>query len=284
MLFSVRRAWIFGILLATLALLLSGAGITEQKLRSAQSDTAIWLTYGKNYAGWRYADLAEINRANVSRLAPKWMFQTGVAGKFETTPLVFDRLVFVTGPSNHAYALDALTGRPIWHYQKALPNGVSICCGQVNRGFAALRDKLFKVNLEAKLVALDSKTGSTVWESQIDDIKKCYSATVAPLVVKNLVVIGIAGAEFGVRGFIDAFDADPGKRAWRFWTVAGEGEPGGKSWGGDSWKRGGGSTWITGPLDPQLQPDFRGPGKPGPGFDCGRWPWNKSFTCTVAAR
>src|SRR5258708_17851795 len=113
-----------------------------------------------------------------------------------------------------------------------------------SRGFAALGDKLFKVNLEAKLVALDSKTGSTIWESQIDDIKKGYSATVAPLVVKNLVVIGIAGAEFGVRGFIDAYDADSGKRAWRFWTVAAESDPGGESWGGDSWKRGGSSTWI----------------------------------------
>jgi len=153
MLFRVRRVWIFGILLTALALLLSAAGITGEKLRTAQSDAATWLTYGKNYAGWRYADLAEINRTNVQKLAPYWMFQTGVTGKFEATPLVFDRLMFVTGPSNHAYALDALTGRPIWHYQKSLPNGVSICCGQVNRGFAALGDKLFKVNLEAKLVA-----------------------------------------------------------------------------------------------------------------------------------
>src|SRR6185436_2792830 len=212
MLFPVRPVWMFGILLATLSLLLSGAGITEQKLRSAQSDAATWLSYGKNYAGWRYADLAEINRTNVARLAPKWVFQTGVAGKHESTPLVFDRLVFLTGPSNHAYALDALTGRPIWHYQKSMPNGVSICCGQVNRGFAALGDKLFKVNLESKLVALDSKTGNLLWETEIDDIKKGYSATVAPLIVKNLVVIGIAGAEYGIRGFIDAYDADTGKR------------------------------------------------------------------------
>src|SRR5258707_5485158 len=211
------------------------------------------------------------------------MFQTGVIGKFETTPLVFDRLVFATGPSNHAYALDALTGRPIWHYQKALPNGVSICCGQVNRGFAALGDKLFKVNLEAKLVALDAKTGSTAWESQIDDIKKGYSATVAPLVVKNLVVIGIAGAEFGVRGFIDAYDADSGKRAWRFWTVAAEGEPGGKSWGGDSWKRGGGSTWITGTYDPELNLIYWGTGNPGPDLNGDVRPGDNLYTCSVVA-
>jgi len=146
---------------------------------------------------------------------------------------------------------------------------VSICCGQVNRGFAALGDKLFKVNLEAKLVALDSKTGGAIWESTIDEIKKGYSATVAPLIAKNLVVfffflIGIAGAEFGVRGFVDAYHADTGKRAWRFWTVAAEGEPGGDSWSGDSWKRGGGSTWITGTYDPELNLIYWGTGNPGP--------------------
>jgi alcohol dehydrogenase (cytochrome c) len=283
MLFRVRRASIVAILLTALALLLCGAGITEQKLRNAQSDTATWLSYGKNYAGWRFADLAGINRSNVARLTPKWIFQTGLAGKFEATPLVFDRLVFVTGPSNHAYALDALTGRPIWHYQKQLPNGVSICCGQVNRGFAALGDTLFKVNLESKLVALDSKTGSTIWESEIDDIKKGYSATVAPLIAKNLVVIGIAGAEFGVRGFIDAYAADTGKRAWRFWTVAGEGEPGGKTWGGDSWKRGGGSTWITGTYDPELNLIYWGTGNPGPDMNGDDRPGDNLYTCSLVA-
>ncbi len=197
MLSRVRRACFFGIISVALVLLLSAAGVTEEKLRTAQSDATTWLTYGKNYAGWRYADLTEINRTNVAKLAPRWIFQTGVAGKFETTPLVFDRLLYVTGPSNHAYGLDALTGRPIWHYQKPVPAAVNICCGQVNRGFAALGNKLFKVNLEAKLVALDAKTGAELWESTVDDIKKGYSGTVAPLAVKNLIVIGIAGAEFG---------------------------------------------------------------------------------------
>ena len=283
MLFRVRRLWFIGIPLTALALLLSGAGITEQKLRSAQSDGATWLTYGKNYAGWRYADLTQINRTNVARLAPKWMFQTGVTGKFEATPLVFDRLMFVTGPSNHAYALDALTGRPIWHYQKPVPSATSICCGQVNRGFAALGDTLFKVNLEARLVALDAKTGGEIWETQIDDIKKGYSATVAPLVAKNLVVIGIAGAEFGVRGFIDAYRADTGKRAWRFWTVAGEGEPGGDSWSGDSWKRGGGSTWITGTYDPELNLIYWGTGNPGPDLNGDDRRGDNLYTCSLVA-
>ena len=247
-----------------LTLTLSGADITGQKLRNSQNDITTWLSYGKNYAGWRYADLTEINRENVAKLAPRWIYQTGVAGKFETTPLVFDGLMFVTGPSNHAYALDAKTGRPVWSYQKQLPSDLNLCCGQVNRGFAALADKLFKVNLESNLVALDAKTGGVIWESPIEDYKKGYSGTVAPLVVKNLVLIGIAGAEFGIRGFIDAYDADTGKRVWRFWTVAGEGEPGRETWFGDSWKRGGGSTWITGTYDPELNLVYWGSGNPGP--------------------
>ena len=234
--------------LATLAMtgVLGAADITQEKLRLAQSDDANWMMYGKNYLGWRYSELRQINTTTVTQLTPQWIFQTGTLGKVEGTPLVYDGMMYATGPTNHAYGLDLATGRPMWHYAKPLPPGVSICCGQVNRGFAALGNKLFKVNLEAKLVALDSKTGNVLWETEIDDVKKGYSATVAPLIVKNLVVVGIAGAEYGIRGFIDAYDADTGKRAWRFWTVPGPGEAGSDTWGPDAWKRGGGSTWVTG--------------------------------------
>ncbi|HYM13445.1 MAG TPA: PQQ-binding-like beta-propeller repeat protein [Bryobacterales bacterium] len=215
----------WGLLLAVAGVL----GAAEPNYKNAET----WVTYGKNPYGWRYSEARQINASNVAELAPKWVFQTGVLGKFETTPLVYDRMMYVTGPTNHAYGLDLATGRPMWHYSKPLPPAVNICCGQVNRGFAAMGQKLFKVNLESKLVAMDAKTGAVLWETTIDDIKKGYSATVAPLIVKNLVVIGIAGAEFGVRGFIDAYDADTGKRVWRFWTVAGPDDPGGKSWNGD---------------------------------------------------
>ncbi|MBI1791349.1 MAG: PQQ-dependent dehydrogenase, methanol/ethanol family [Acidobacteria bacterium] len=259
------------------------ASITEEKLRKAQNDPATWLTYGKNYFGWRYADLAQINAGNVSRLTPRWMFQTGVAGKFETTPLIFDGMIFITGPSNHAYALDLLTGRQIWHYYKPVPPALNVCCGQVNRGFAALGDRLYKVNLEATLVALDAKTGSLIWETQIDDIKKGYSTTVAPLVAKNLVLVGVAGAEFGVRGFVDAYDATTGRRAWRFWTVAGPEDPGAGTWGGDSWKRGGGSTWITGTYDPELNLTYWGTGNPGPDMFGDERPGDNLYTCSLVA-
>src|SRR6185503_15221344 len=139
-------------------------------------DSSTWLTYGKNHSGWRYSELTQINAANVARLAARWGFQNDVSGKFQTTPLVFDRLMFITSPSNHAHALDLLTGRPLWHYRKSVPRGLNLCCGYVNRGFGTLGEKLFKVNIDATLVALDRKTGRVIWETTIEDFKKGYSA------------------------------------------------------------------------------------------------------------
>jgi alcohol dehydrogenase (cytochrome c) len=249
----------------------------------AQTPSGDWTTYGHNAAGWRYSELSQITAANVESLRPEWIFQSGVSGKFETTPLVTGGIMYVTGASNYAWALDALSGRMLWRYHKPVPRGVNVCCGQVNRGFAMQGEKLFKVNLEATLVAMDRRAGTVLWESYIDDFKKGYSGTVAPLVAKNKVILGIAGAEFGTRGFIDAFDADTGKRAWRFWTVAGEGEPGADTWGGDSWKRGGGSTWITGTYDPELNLTYWGTGNPGPDLDGDVRPGDNLYTCSVVA-
>jgi alcohol dehydrogenase (cytochrome c) len=236
-----------------------------------------WTSYGKNPFGWRYSELDQINTKTVGRLTPQWMYQTNVPGKNETTPLVFDGMMYVTGPSNNAWALDAVTGRPIWSYKKALPAGVNLCCGQVNRGFAVHGDKLFKVDLQGTLVALDAKSGTALWESALEDYKKGYSATSAPLVVKNLVVTGMAGAEYGTRGFVDAYDAETGKRVWRVYTVAEEG------WTGDSWKRGGGSTWITGTYDPALNLIYWGTGNPGPDMDGDVRRGDNLYTCSLIA-
>jgi len=236
-----------------------------------------WTSYGKNPFGWRYSELDQINTKTVGRLTPQWMYQTNVPGKNETTPLVFDGMMYFTGPSNNAWALDAVTGRPIWSYKKALPAGVNLCCGQVNRGFAVRGDKLFKVDLEGTLVALDAKSGTVLWESALEDYKKGYSATSAPLVVKNLVVTGMAGAEYGTRGFVDAYDAETGKRVWRVYTVAEEG------WTGDSWKRGGGSTWITGTYDPALNLIYWGTGNPGPDMDGDARRGDNLYTCSLIA-
>jgi alcohol dehydrogenase (cytochrome c) len=236
-----------------------------------------WTSYGKNPAGWRYSELDQINTKTIARLTPQWMYQTNVPGKNETTPLVFGGVMYVTGPSNTAWALDAASGRPIWSYRKAMPPDVSLCCGQVNRGFAARGNTLFKVDLQGTLVALDASSGSVLWESSLEDYKKGYSATSAPLIVKNLVVTGMAGAEFGTRGFIDAYDADTGKRVWRTYTVVPQG------WPGDSWKRGGGATWITGTYDPSLNLIYWGTGNPGPDMDGTDRPGDNLYTCSLLA-
>src|ERR1700733_7355848 len=175
-----------------------------------QTGAGDWTTYGKNLQGWRYSELTQINTKNVSTLAAQWMYQTGVPGKTETTPLVFGGMMYVTGPSNTAWGLDALTGRPIWSYKSAPPAKLDLCCGPVNRGFAAHGNRLFKVNLEGTLLAMDTKSGAVLWEAKMEDYQKGYSATAAPIIVKNLVITGMAGAEFGTRGFIDAYNMETG--------------------------------------------------------------------------
>lgn len=258
--------------------------ITNRHLLDAQSDASAWVQYGRNYFGWRFSEESEINTSTVAKLSPEWIFQTGVSGKFQTTPLVVDGVMYITGHANHAWALDLLTGKELWKYSSSPPKGVQGCCAQPNRGFAVFGDKLFKVNFEATLVALDRKRGSVIWETKIADYEEGFSATVAPLIVKNLVIVGIAGAEFGTRDFLDAYDAETGKRVWRFWTIPGPGEAGHETWGGgDSWKRGGGSTWITGTYDPELNLIYWGTGNPGPDMNGDLRPGDNLYTCSVVA-
>ena len=249
----------------------------------AQTSSTDWRTYGQNSFGWRYSELAQIDTRSISRLSTAWIYQTGLSGGFETTPLVFDGMMFIAGPSNNSWGLDALTGRPIWHSQTTPPAKLNLCCGQVNRGFATRGDKLFRVNIEGTLVALDAKSGATLWETPIANYKQGYSATAAPLIVKNLVVTGIAGAEFGTRGFVDAYDADTGKRVWHFSTVPGEGEPGTETWSGDSWKRGGASTWVTGTYDSELNLIYWGTGNPGPDMNGDVRLGDNLYSCSVVA-
>lgn len=252
---------------------------------SAQVPDTDWLSYGLNLAGWRFSDLSHVNSSNVKSLQLEWVFQTGVPGKHESTPLIKGNAMYLTGPENSAFALDLVTGRQIWKYSKPIPPGVSVCCGLVNRGFAMYGDTLFKVNLEATVVAIDAKTGATIWETQMADPKKGYSGTVAPIVVKDKVVVGIAGAEFGTRGFIDAYDIKTGKRAWRFWTVPAPDEPGGNTWPNDkvAYQRGGGSTWITGTYDPGLNTIYWGTGNPGPDMYGDARPGDNLYTCSLVA-
>ena len=186
---------------------------------------------------------------NEHSLVPKWVYQTVATGKLETTPLVVDGILYGTGQDDRAFALDARTGRPIWLYQHQLPADIRPCCGRVNRGLAILGDKVFLGTLDAHVIALDAKAGNVIWDVSAVDYKKGYSFTLAPLALRNLLILGVSGGEYGIRGFIDAYDADTGQRKWRFYTVPGPGEPGHETWEGDSWQVGGAPAWITGVYD-----------------------------------
>jgi alcohol dehydrogenase (cytochrome c) len=241
--------------------------VTPQDLAGGLQDPTRWLTYSGDYSGHRHSPLTQITPENVHQLAAQWTFQTGTLGSFQTTPLVVDGVLYVTGYNNNAWAIDARSGRAIWRYRRELPDDLVNCCGAVNRGFGVLGDRLFMATIDAHLVALDMKTGGVLFDVPLADYKVGYSATVAPLVVKNKVIVGIAGAEYGIRGFIDAYDATTGARAWRFYTVAGPDDPGGRTWPqSEAYQRGGGSIWVTGTYDPQQNLVFFGTGNPGPDY------------------
>ncbi len=241
--------------------------VTAQEILDGLTpDGSRWLTFGGNYSNQRHSPLTQITPANVNRLVPQWTFQTGTLGNLETTTLVRDNVLYVTGPQNVAWALDARTGRQIWRYRRELPPNLTACCGLVNRGFGVLGDKLFMVTLDAHLLALDMKTGAIAWDAMMQDYTMGYASTIAPIVVKNKVIVGVAGGEFGIRGFIDAYDAQTGKLAWRFYTIPGPGEPGHETWAGDSWKIGGSGVWVTGAYDPEQNLVFYGTGNPGPDY------------------
>jgi alcohol dehydrogenase (cytochrome c) len=242
----------------------ASAQVTPQRLVDSAKEPQNWMMYSGDYAGRRFSPLDQIKTSNVPSLTAKWVYQTAATGKFETTPLVVDGILYGTAQDDRAFALDARSGRPIWQYQRSLPGDIRPCCGRVNRGLAILGDKVFMGTLDAHVIALDTKTGNVVWDVATVEYRKGYSITLAPLVVKNLVMIGVSGGEYGIRGFIDAYDAATSERKWRFYTVPGPGEPGHDTWEGDSWKTGGAPAWITGVYDPATNTTYWTTGNPAP--------------------
>jgi alcohol dehydrogenase (cytochrome c) len=274
------------------------AQVTFEQLCDSAKQPYNWMMYSGDYAGRRFSPLQQVNSSNAKSLVAKWVYQTAATGKFETTPLVVDGVLYATGQDDRAFALDARTGRPIWMYQRQLPGDIRPCCGRVNRGVAILGDKVFFGTLDAHVLALDTKTGNVIWDVSAADYSKGYSFTVAPLAVKDLVIIGVSGGEYGIRGFIDAYDANTGKRRWRFQTVPGPSVPGHETWEGESWKTGGAPAWMTGVYDPATNqlfwptgnpsPSNRGAGRAGDNLysntllalnpDSGRLDWHFQFT------
>lgn len=241
--------------------------VTQERLLKSTEDPSSWLMYGGNYQSWRFSPLKDVNRQNVKKLTPAWMFQTGIPGQLEASPIIADGILYLTASYNHAYALDAVTGDPIWKYDHPLPDDMRVCCGPTNRGVAIADDKVFMATLDARLVALDRKTGAVAWNIVIEPYAQGYSSTVAPLVIKDKVIVGVAGGEYGIRGFIDAYDVKTGERKWRRHTTPQAGEKGSETWAGDSWKNGGGPTWITGSYDPEQDTLFWAAGNTSPDWN-----------------
>jgi alcohol dehydrogenase (cytochrome c) len=253
-------------LLAAMALSCA-AQVSSTRLLQTDREPQNWLTYSGSYSSQRYSLLDKITPQNVKNLELKWVFQARSLEKFEATPLVVDGIMYLTEAPNHVFALDAKTGKMFWDYEYRASPDARVCCGSVNRGLAILGDTLFMGTIDGRLIAIDAKSGRPAWNIEVGDPKLGYSITHAPLIVKDKVIVGVAGGEYGVRGFIAAYEARSGHEAWRFYTVAGPGDPNVKSWAGDSWEHGGAPPWVTGSYDPSLNMIYWGTGNPGPDWN-----------------
>jgi alcohol dehydrogenase (cytochrome c) len=266
--------------------------VNFERLLTAREESHNWLTYYGAYDGQRFSTLDQINTSNVDKLKPAWVFQHGPMGlmaahatyAFEATPIVVDGIMFISGWDGYVWALDATDGSLLWTYQHAVPLDTPLCCGNINRGVAVAQGKVFMATPDAHLIALNATNGKLVWDKAFGDIRAGESATVAPLIVKNFVIVGASGGEYGVRGHIDAFNIETGERAWRHYTIPKPGEPGSETWPNtEAWARGGGTTWITGTYDPELDLLYWGTGNPGPDFRSEVRPGANLFTNSVLA-
>jgi alcohol dehydrogenase (cytochrome c) len=262
----------------------SPVDVAPEALLTARSRTDEWLTYSGALDGWRHSPLREITAANVAGLRLRWahQFATG-EGIIQATPLVASKTIFLTEPPNNVVALEADSGREIWRYVRRLPQKLPVCCGRVNRGLAMLRNRLFMGTLDAMLVALDANSGQVLWEVKVADPSDGFTITGAPLIANDAVIVGVSGGEFGIRGFLAAYDPATGQQRWRFHTIPGPGETGHDSWENGAWRTGGGATWVTGSFDPDLNLIYWGVGNPSPVYAGELRPGDNLFTNSVIA-
>ena len=244
--------------------------VSSKRLINAESEPENWLTYYGNYKSWRYSPLEEVHTGNIDKLAPVWAFETGITdGGMQCAPIVVDGVMYITSAWNNVFALKADTGERLWtySYEVADKGGIPAGYGTWNRGVAVWQDLVFMGTLDNHLVAIDAKTGREVWDVEIENARQGGgNITGAPLVVKDMVISGVTGGDSAHRGYLNAFDARTGRHLWRFWTIPGEGEPGNETWKGDSWKQGGGSTWMTGTFDADLDLLYWAVGNPAADF------------------
>ncbi len=242
-----------------------------------------WTSYNGDYSGRRFSSLDQITPANAAQLKLAWRLHTQNAGVMESTPVVVNGVMYVTR-SNDAYALDARTGKLLWHHARAVTDGlVDDASGHINRGVAILGTRIYMETDNAHLLCLDARTGEQLWDVAYAPGNKNYGATSAPLIVKNKVLVGTSGGDDGVRGFVAAFDAETGKEVWRFWTIPAPGEKGSESWPGDLYLHGGGTTWMPGTYDAELNTLYWGTGNPAPDYDGSVRPGDDLYTSSLVA-
>ena len=294
----MRRCRVLIVASAALAALVSlrvdaQTSVSYERLLNAAKEPHNYLTYGGDYFSTRYSQLTQITPANVKNLNLAWAYQAPVSGSWQPTPLVIDGIMYLTQRPNDVVALDAATGRVFWVYRYT-NESVIACCGSNNRGVAVLGELLYMGTLDAHLVAIDIRSGRQVWKTKVGESQQGYSITVSPLALKDRIVVGVGGGEYGIRGYISAYDAQTGKELWKFYTIPGPGEPGHETWEAcppnpttycdpEAWKHGGASIWVTGSYDPELNLTYWGVGNAGPDYNADQRPGDNLYTASVVA-
>jgi len=245
---------------------------------------ASWPSYGGTYSAWRYSALDQIHRGNVRKLAPAWVFQTGdYENGLQSTPIALDGVLYFSTSNSWAFAVDGATGKALWEYRFPLSKAVPLY-GKQNRGVAVGRGRVFLGTADNHIVGLDQRSGAEVWRVNVEDSRQCgCNITGAPLAVKDLVIVGVTGGDSAHRGYLTAFDANTGRMRWRFYTIPGPGEKGSETWPGESWRYGGGATWMTGSFDPDLNLLYWGIGNPAADLNAASRPGDNLYTGSVVA-
>jgi alcohol dehydrogenase (cytochrome c) len=259
------------------------AQVTYQRIANSADEPNNWLTYNGSYMSQRHSLLDQIDKTNIDNLELKWVLQNQVFGAWQSNPIVVDGIMYITERPNSVMAVDALTGRVFWKFEHTPDERARVCCGANNRGVAILNDKLYMGTLDARLIALDRVNGKLLWNAEVGDVGLAYSVTMAPLAVKDKILVGVGGGELGIRGYVAAYDANTGREVWKTFTIPGPGELNHDSWEGDDWKHGGAPVWITGSFDVSQNLTFWGVGNPGPDWNAGQRPGDNLYSDSVIA-